>query len=275
MKTKRRYGLWGEIMGLLPVKWTLLSLLLVLFAAAGLAYTLWMDWLKGVQVEQTLADAKTLGNLFYYTFGGFTREEASMTRTIYYLTLVVPIHVFVGVYLTRSNLPWQWLAAIRMGGVGAWWRRKIIVVLVGAVGYRLAQMLLALLAGCLLLRVEVFPLRWGQVFQIVGVQLTQLCMLTLIQLSIQVLFGDARWSFGALMLLWIGGIAAVIPPMSQVSAQVLPGLWGVWRQSLSGGDALGFAPGATMLAELLIGAGCCAATGCYLRRRGLAQLPER
>ena len=43
-------------------------------------------------------------------------------------------------------------------------------------------------------------------------------MLTLIQLSIQVLFGDARWSFGALMLLWIGGIAAVIPPMSQVSA---------------------------------------------------------
>ena len=77
-----------------------------------------------------------------------------MTRTIYYLTLVVPIHVFCRRVSDPEQPALAMARAIRMGGVGAWWRRKIVVVLVGAVGYRLAQMLLALLAGCLLLRVE-------------------------------------------------------------------------------------------------------------------------
>jgi hypothetical protein len=272
----RAYGFWEEVSSLYPPRITCLSFLITLLAIPGAGYDLIAAWVVGRgDLAENECTAATVGNLFRNCFGGMLRDQVIGMRLVYYLALTLPICILVGIYLTHSNLRWQWLLAQRLGGVWRWWRRKTAVILVGVFLYRSVQILLTVCLGGLVFRWQVYPLQWNNVVQILVVQFAYLMLLCMLQTSVQVISGDARWSFGTVFFYLISGMIVVAAPNNVTPAAYLPGLWGIWRQSIESGDLLGLSAKAVIPLELICIVGIYGLVGALLRKRGLAQMRER
>lgn len=275
MRRRHVHGFMQELTSLFPPRTIGISLFITLLAIPGAGYDLIAAWVVGRgDLAETEMTAATLGNLYRNCFAGMSRDQVLGVKMIYYLAMTVPVCILIGVYLTRSNLRWQWLLAQRLGGVWRWWRRKTAIVLSGVFLYRLFQLVVMLLLGSVFFRWEVYPLCWSQIAEIYAVQLMYLMFLCMLQTSIQVISGDARWSFGVIFFYLMSGLIIVAEPNNATPASYLPGLWGIWRQSIEGGDSLGFPIKIAMITEGLCIGVVYGLTGSFLKRRGLAQIRE-
>ncbi|MGI6201219.1 MAG: hypothetical protein ACOYJA_10645 [Christensenellales bacterium] len=273
---RRKIGGWGyELVGLFPPRGVILALIATLLSAAAAAKPLFDPFLSGVEVEVTSENLYTLGNAFSYAFGGLLREQSATLWVFVYLLMIFPIHIFIGAYLSRDGWRWQWWLAQRSGGIWSWWSRKVGVVLTGALLYRSLQMALCLLIGACVLPVDFAPHGLRVYGQIVLVNLLSTILFAMLQLSLQTLMADLRWPLVILLGCWLGGFALEQYRLFPISAQWLPGLWGHFRQSLEGGDSLGFSIGGTGLIELASVALLYIASGARIRRVGIAQMQGR
>lgn len=248
---------------LYPPRAALLSLILVPLVALSVGYPVLLTkwYLPGTPVNDAI------GALLVGFFGGFAlSDEIPIVALAQYLMMFLPPIILTGYGYSRQGKSWQWMTALRRGSFSAWWRTQLAGVWLGAISYRVIQMVLVVAFGVWQYHFDLQPLGGYGLAWMMILLTAHTALWMHLQLLLQLVFDDARIGFGVpLMLLIFSLLLGVIP--THLSAKVLPGLWGMaWRSWLL--DGQGFGPWA-LLGEGIMIAMMSLGGWWYLKRVGL------